>query len=92
MPALLALVPLLSGLFGGASLGTVLAGVTAQQWISIAVMMAKLAPAEVNLLKGLHPIFAAIHLQPLNLVPHIAGDWIKGNADKAIQLQPGAFA
>jgi len=58
MVALLALIPVISGLIGGASIGSVFGMLTLTQWFGIAGALSSAEPAVVAAVRALHPVFA----------------------------------
>jgi hypothetical protein len=57
MVALLALIPIISSLIGGASITSVFAALSLTQWIGIATALVNAEPAVVLAVRALHPIF-----------------------------------
>lgn len=57
MGALLALIPVISGLIGGGSITTVLGALSLGDWIGLAGSLADAEPAVVVAIQALHPAF-----------------------------------
>jgi hypothetical protein len=57
MGALLALIPVISGLISGGSIGAVLGGLSLADWIGLAGSLADAEPAVVVAVQALHPAF-----------------------------------
>lgn len=89
---LLALLPIIQALIGGAGISTVLAGVTASQWITIGAAALKAAPAEIQIVRGLHGLLdhvigAVLSSGSALIASEAASAWLAANGAKAIELQ-----
>jgi hypothetical protein len=71
--ALLALIPIISGLIGGASITSIFAALSLTQWIGIASALVNAEPAVVVAVRELHPIFDALIESASTIGPTQAG-------------------
>lgn len=91
---LLALLPLLQAVIGGASLEGAAAALTASQWINIGAAVLEETPDVVQAVSGLHGLLASVVSSVLNsgsaaIAAQAAQEWLKANAETAMRLQPG---
>lgn len=93
MPTIL--ISLIAALADGSSIGTVLAGLTTVQWVTLAVGVAEeLEPEAKALLASKHPSLSAMVEQlaegvGTELAAKAAQDWFVANGEAAIARQPG---
>jgi hypothetical protein len=73
MPLLLALIPIIQGLIGGASIGTLLGALSLSDWIGLAGTLVDAEPAVAAALSALHPAFSLLVHDVAAHGPHAAG-------------------
>ena len=88
------LIPLLSSVIGGTSIGTALGALSLSQWLTLGVGVASLEPSLANLFGLQHPSLKTLVTNigegvAVDVASKMAMDWFAANADKAIELQPG---
>lgn len=91
---LLALLPLLQALAGGASIEAAAAGLSVAQWTSIGLSALSALPSEIQAAQSIHGLLADVIGKVLTagkaeIASVAVQDWLAANAEKAIQLQPG---
>jgi hypothetical protein len=96
---LAALLPVIQTAMTGTTIATALAGISIWQWAKIGIEVAQAEPALLKALKALHPAIRdflgdiengiGAELAALGIHSTLAAI-VAANADKAIQLQPGA--
>jgi len=89
---MLALLPIVAGLVNGASLGTVLSGLSLGQWIAVAEAAASAEPEVVQDLSDLHPALAMLVDKVASgvgseVAAQATKDWLAGNGQAAIDVQ-----
>lgn len=91
---LLALVPLIQALIGGATIEAAAAALTGPQWIAIGTAALQEAPEIIEIISGLHGLLADVLTKVIAageaiIAPDVATAWLNANATAAMQRQPG---
>jgi hypothetical protein len=88
------LIAIISALVGGASLSSIVAGMSITQWIALAEALYAAEPSILKVLGDLDPVLESLVTNIKNGVPSVTAASIAAtlaaNGQKAINLQPGA--